>query len=261
MSRTRPGVSHRCTRRHRPERDDLSDTVAPVLVGDVVDDLVAAVNGEVDVDVGHRLAARVEEALEQQVVLDRVDVRDLEAVGDERAGRRAAARPHADPAPLRETHEVGHDQEVVGEAHLADRLELEGEAIAQLGRLLVVMPPQPLVAELDEVVERGAPVRRGERRQEQATELHRDAAPLGDLEPLIDRLGKPGEDRPHLVLRLEVELVGLEPPVTGVRERVARLDAEERLVRFRVLVAEVVDVGGGDEREPQPFRERRRAAG
>ena len=80
---------------------------------------------EVDVDVGHRLAARVEEALEEQVVLDRVDVGDLEAVGDERAGRRAAARADADPVALRERDEVPDDQEVVGEAHLADRLQLE----------------------------------------------------------------------------------------------------------------------------------------
>ena len=37
--------------------------------------------------------------------------------------------------------------------------------------------------------------------------------------------------------------------MVGVLQRVARLDAEERLVRKRVLVAEVVDVAGGDERE------------
>ena len=91
-----PRVAHGGARGHRPEGDDLGDAVAAVLLGDVVDHPLAAVDREVDVDVRHRLAARVQEALEEQVVADRVDVGDLEAVRDERARRRAAARPDAD---------------------------------------------------------------------------------------------------------------------------------------------------------------------
>ena len=62
------GVAHGRPGRHRPEGDDLRDAIAAVLLGDVVDDLLAAVDGEVDVDVGHRLAPGVQEALEQQPV-------------------------------------------------------------------------------------------------------------------------------------------------------------------------------------------------
>ena len=85
-------VAHGRARGHRRERDDLRDAVAPVLLGDVVDDALAAGDGEVDVHVGHLLAAGVEEALEEQAVAHRVDVGDLERVRDERAGGRAAAR-------------------------------------------------------------------------------------------------------------------------------------------------------------------------
>ena len=152
-------VAHGGARGHRPERDDLRDAVAAVLLAHVVDDALAALDGEVDVDVGHRLAARVEEPLEQQVVADRVDVGDLEAVRDERAGGRAAARADADAVALREVDEVGDDQEVVGEAHLVDRLQLELEALLQLGADLVVAAAEALLAQLDEVVERVAVVR------------------------------------------------------------------------------------------------------
>ena len=67
-----------------------------------------------------------------------------------------------------------------------------------------------------------------------------------------------GEVRRHLGLGLEEELVGVELPVVGVLQGVSRLDAEQRLVRERVLVTEVVDVprrherqarGGGELRE------------
>ena len=53
----------------------------------------------------------------------------------------------------------------------------------------------------------------------------------------------------HLLGRLEVELVGIEPPVVRVLQRVAGLDAEQRLVRARVVVHQIVDVAGGDERQ------------
>jgi hypothetical protein len=38
--------------------------------------------------------------------------------------------------------------------------------------------------------------------------------------------------------------------VVRILERVARLDAEQRLVRARVLVKQVVDVAGRDQRQP-----------
>ena len=128
------GVTDRRASGHRREGDDLRDAVASVLLGDVVDDAVAAGDGEVDVHVGQVLAGRVQEALEEEAVAHRVDVGDLEAVRGERAGRRAATRPDADAVLLREVDEVPDDEEVVREAHLLDRLQLEAEAIRQLGR-------------------------------------------------------------------------------------------------------------------------------
>ena len=211
---------------------------------------------EVDVDVRHRLSPRVQEALEEEVVADRVDVRDLERVGDERSRRRAAPGPDADPLALGEGDEVPDDQEVVGEAHLLDRPKLEAQALLELGRDAVVALPEALLAELDEVVEGVAPVRGRVGRQEDPPELHRHVAALGDLERAADGVRIVGEVGRHLLGRLEEELVGVEAPVVRVRERVARLDAEERLVRARVLVAQVVDVAGRDERQAHRLRDR-----
>ena len=227
----------------------------PYFSGDVVDHPLAALDGEVDVDVGHRLAARVEEPLEEEVVLDRVDVGDLERVRGERAGGRAAAGADADPVHLREVDEVPDDQEVVGEAHLADRLQLELEPLAQLRRDLVVAALEPLVAELDEVVEGVAAVRGRELRQQDVAELDLDRAALRDLERAPHRVLVTGEVERHLRRGLEVELVRVEVPVIRVLERVARLDAEQRLVRVGVRGGEVVDVAGGDERQLRLGRE------
>ena len=86
----------------------------PVLARDVVDDLAAPALAEVDVDVGQRHALGVEEALEDEVVLDRIDVGDAQAVGDEASRGRAAARPDRDAVLARVADEVPDDEEVPG---------------------------------------------------------------------------------------------------------------------------------------------------
>ena len=89
-------VAHRRPGLDRREGDDLGDVVPAVALGGVADHLGPVALVEVHVDVGHLLAAGVQEPLEEEVVADRVDVDDPQAVGDAAAGRRAPARPDAD---------------------------------------------------------------------------------------------------------------------------------------------------------------------
>src|SRR5207245_1574223 len=99
--------------------------VAAVLFPYVFEHLVPALDAEVDVDVGHRLPLRVQEALEEQAVGNRIEIGDAEAVGDEAAGARAAAGSDRDASALGLADEVGDDQEVAREPHLANGRELE----------------------------------------------------------------------------------------------------------------------------------------
>ena len=55
---------------HGPEGDDLADVLLAVLLGHVLDHLLPAAAAEVHVDVGQADALGVEEALEEEVVLD-----------------------------------------------------------------------------------------------------------------------------------------------------------------------------------------------
>ena len=254
------GVAERGAGGHLREGDDLRDAVAAVLLGDVVDDALPALDREVDVHVGHVLAGRVEEPLEEEAVAHGVDVGDLEAVGGERAGRRAAARADRDAVSLREADEVGDDQEVVREAHLADGLELEAQPLVELRGRGAVALDEALLAQLDEVVERVAAFRHGEARQPDPAELELDVAALGDLEAAAHGVLVSGEVERHLGRGLEVELLGAEAPAVRVLERVAGLDAEKRVVAVRVGRFEVVDVSGGDELEAAPLGELREAA-
>jgi hypothetical protein len=128
-----PGcVSGRRAGRHLAEGDDLRHRLASVLLGHVADHPLPTANREVDVDVRHRLAGRIEETLEQQLVGERVEVRDVEAVRDDRARRGATTRADGDPVLLGIPDEVPNDEEVGLEAHLGDHRELELQPVAGL---------------------------------------------------------------------------------------------------------------------------------
>ena len=113
----------------------------PYLLLDVGDDLVAMGFAEVDVEVRHRHALGIEEALEQQAERDRIEVGDGQRPGDDRAGAGAAARPDRDVVRLRPFDEVGDDQEVAGEAHAGDDVELVIEPLAITVFVLVAARP------------------------------------------------------------------------------------------------------------------------
>ena len=124
MSSTRPTSLIAARAAERVERDDLGDLFAAVLFGDVLDHFAAPVHAEIDVDIGHADALRIQEALEEQAVLQRIDIGDLHRIADEAAGRGAASRADGNVLRFREADEVPDDEEVAGELHLLDHLDL-----------------------------------------------------------------------------------------------------------------------------------------
>ena len=58
----------------------VRDAISAVLVTNVVDHLAATLLTEVDVEVGHRHAFRIQEAFEQQVIAQRIEIGDAQAI-------------------------------------------------------------------------------------------------------------------------------------------------------------------------------------
>ena len=140
-------VAQHAARLQRSEGDDLGDLVAAVARLHIVDHLAAPVLAEVDVEVGHRHALRIEEALEQQAEPDRIEIGDGQGIGDQRACARAAARSDRNALGLRPFDEVGDDQEVARIFHAGDDVDLEGQprAIGFLGLALrKAVDPEPI---------------------------------------------------------------------------------------------------------------------
>ncbi len=237
---------------------------SPYLPRDVLDDLVPAVLAEVDIEVRHRHALGVEEALEEQVVRDGIQVRDPQRVGHERARARATSRPHRDVGPLGPVDEVLDDEEVAAEPHLLDDAKLQVEAGAVDVRVELRAGLVQFLEALVEALEgqlrheavRGVAVGHLEGGQHGLAELELQVALLGDALRVVDGLGGVLEELQHLLGAGDVELVRGVPHALAVRQRLAAGDAHEQLMRPRVLALDVVRVRGGAQGDVQVPAER-----
>ena len=243
-------VAHRGPGLDPPEGDDLGHMVAPVALGRVVDHLVPMARVEVHVDVGHRHPRRVEEPLEQQVVADRVEVGDAQAVGHRTARGRAAARPHPDAPAPGVGDQVPGDEEVGGEPHAVDDLELVGQPLGHVGGKGVA--PALVRAGVCEVLQVGAVVVEAvgdvEVREAGRAELDVHVGALRDQQRVVAGLGELGEQAAHLRRGLQVVLVAVELEAVGVLQQRPGLHAQQRVVGRGVGAVRVVAVVGGQQR-------------
>ena len=235
------------------ERHDLGHVIAAVLLGCVADHLVAVPRVEVHVDVGHGNTTRVQESLEQQVVLDGVQVGDPEAVGHRTARRAPPARADPDVPATGVADEVPRDQKVRREAHLANRGEFVGQTLDDLV-LQQVTPPLagPLEGQVLEVgVGPVEPLGDREVGQLRVAELDLHLTPLGDPQGVVTRRGHVTEQIAHLGGRLQVVLLAGESEAVRVTHQGAGLHTQQRVMGPGVVTMGVVAVVGGQQRGAQ----------
>ena len=187
----------------------------------------------------------IQEALEEQVVAQRVEIGDAEAVGDERARARAAARPDRHAVRLRPVDEIGDDEEVAGETHLHDRVELEIEA-REIARPLRRAPLgvgikrfQPLLEPFGRASRRYSsrptPPGVGKRGSWLFPSVSFRLQRLAISTLLASASGMSLKKLGHLGLGLEILLAAESLRTALVREDVAFGDAHPRFVRAKVV--------------------------
>ncbi len=248
------GILEHRPRLQAPEGDDLGDPVAAVFLLNVGDDLVAVGFAEIDVEVGHRHAFRVEEALEQQIQFDRVEVGDGQRPGDHRPRPRAAPRPYRNVVGLGPLDEVGDDQEVTGEPHADDDVELELQAIRIDLRVFAKPAFKPFLQPRLRVAPQLLILVIAEPWQDRAAAGGGDSAAQGDDGGIGDRLGQVGEQMPHGFAVLEPCLGRGGRPLGGLD--IGRIgDAQHGVVRRMELALEILGRIGGDQRQVERISE------
>ena len=122
-------VAHHSLRRHGAKGNDLADRVVAIAFGHMRDHAISPFHAEVDVEVGHRDAFRIQETLKQQVIIERVQIGNAQGKGNQGTGAAAPPGAYRDAVFLRPLNELHDDQKVAGKTHLADDIELEAQAL------------------------------------------------------------------------------------------------------------------------------------
>ena len=222
---------------------------------DVLDDLVAPVAHEIDVDVRRREAFKVEEPLEDKPVLQRVDIGEPDRVVHHRTARRSADRGK-DPLLVREPDEVLDDEDVSRVAGLGDDRELLVDALTQLGRGRAVLLDQARLGERSQLLLRGLSRRHLEVRKAQLAKGQLQVDFVSDPHRVFDGLGVVREELAHLCGGAHEELGVVDHLQTvGRVDRLAALDADHGVLRLGVVGVHVVDVVGHDERNAGAARD------
>ena len=246
-------------RHPRLERDHVADHPGPlpaVLLVDVLDHLLAVLGREIDVDVRRARHLLVQEALEKEVVLDRVDAGYAQHVGDDRVRGRATALPW-NAVLAGEAHQVPVDEEELGQPGLLDHLELVLQAMGHRRGDRPVALAQAFEAQL---VEKGeGRLAGGNRiaREPDLAEVEVEVALLRDL----PRRGQGGrvvvEQLAHLGAAFQVVLGVGEEVRAHLVERRAVPNRNQRVVELSPRGDVVVDLVGGHHRRAAATRHRR----
>ena len=91
-----PDIAHRGAGLQFSESNNLGDAIRAVFLAHVIDDLVAPVLTEIDVEIRHRHTLRVQKALEQQPEAQRIEVGDRQRPCNGGTGAGTPAWSHGD---------------------------------------------------------------------------------------------------------------------------------------------------------------------
>ena len=244
-----PHIAHHTARGHGAESGNLAHGVLAVLVLHIVDHQVAVGLAKVDVKVGHGHPLGVQKPLEQQVVLQRVQVGNLERIRHQTAGTRAPAWPHRAAIVFGPVDEVAHDQKVTREAHLQNggQLKLQALHITRHLRLALVRLGVEMAHALLQSLERrvaeilfrrhalAIDLGRGKHRQLGLAQHQGQAAALGNLQRVGNGRGNVGKQCLHLGRALEILLARETAHPLGVAQNLAIGNTHTCLVRFKVV--------------------------
>ncbi len=95
----------------------MAHPILPIFPHHIIDDFPAAIVGKIRIDIGQTDPVGIEEAFEDEPVLEGIDVGDPEAVSNKAARRRASPRSHLDAPGAGILDEIGDDQKVARVTH------------------------------------------------------------------------------------------------------------------------------------------------
>ena len=236
---------------HGSEGDDLHHLILAILTCDIIDDFLSSLEAEVHVNIGHGYALRIQKALEQQRVPDRVKLRDAGAVGYHRSRRGASSRSHRDSMLSRPVDVIPDNQEVIDISHFPDDRELIIEPFSYRSVIVRIVARKAVVTKLVQVCPGIIPLRHREVRQLCFAEFNGDIAAIRNFLRIVQGFLCVREELSHLFLALDIELSARIAHPVLIADLFSCLNAEKNIVCLCVICKRIMAVIGRDHRNIQ----------
>lgn len=125
---------------HTAIGDDMGTILVSILIHHPSQHLASTIVIEVGINIRQVDTVRIQETLKQQVIFQRVNLGNAQAISHDRTCRRTTARTYHDTQLLAGSPDkVGHDEEVARETHGLHHMKLEVDMLVDIGRKRVAI--------------------------------------------------------------------------------------------------------------------------
>ena len=216
--------------------------IAAVFVFYVFNDFLTPFVTKVHVKIRHTDAFWVQETFKNQVVANRVYVRDAHCICCNACRAAAASGPHGYAVRFCKVNKVPHDKVIIHKPHRDYNVQFVFKPFEMFLCRLTVAAAQSVGAKPPQILFVRHAVRRGETGQVPLAEFDRQAAFLCRLGSVSNRLLIAAHAAKHLFFRFEIEFIRLHPHSVGFVHKMPRLNAEQNILRLRILLSDIVNI-------------------
>ena len=238
-----PDITNRALCPHCTKGGDLRDMILAVALLDIRNHPTAINIVKVDINIRHGHAFGVEETLKEERILQGVDIRDPEEVGDNAASRRAAPGADGNAVLPRVVDEVPYDEEVARISHVANDAKLIGKALTDFIRDIRIALRETLLTECTKIrvvalIGRGQGIER--ELQFSKGEVHLTAR--SNLRRVLNRPRIVRKERRHLLLRFQIVIGTRKLHAVRIVDGSPCLHAEENVMKFAIVCMDIVHI-------------------
>ncbi len=247
-------------RRQRTEGHDLRHVIGTVPANDILDDLLTLFVAKINIKVRHADAFGVEEPLKQQLIPDRIDPGNTDAIRTQTAGAGASSRTDRYVVLARILHKIVDNEIIIHVPHPLDGFHFvfQPPNRRRIGR--VPIPAlQALVAQPTEI-RRAVAAGRIKVRQLGVSKLQLHTASLGNARRVVNRFGTLRKHRAHFFFGFYIKFVGFKRHRVRLVHRGICLNTQQHLLHFRIGARQIMGIVGAHQRDSRFTRQAKQTA-
>ena len=230
------------------ESDDLNNLVRTIFFSYIVNDVLPALVLEIHVDIRHGHTLRVKEPFKEKVILNRINVGYVHAIGDDTSRSGATARANCYIVLTAIVDVIPYNKEVIHITHALDDAKLIVKLFLQSAVIIWISLMKSIKTQFIQVSPGIVSFGYLEMRELCDTKFDLNVTSVRNFLRIIKSLFCIREKSSHFLFTFYVVLPAFIAKPVLVTDFFTSLDAQKKIVSFRVVSVSVMTVVSGNKR-------------